>query len=131
MLGTMLLCEVVMTIETTAYGLTLHDLRCRAASLDLSIVVKGEEELTEEDFGSFFLICEDGYHLAWAFGLPAVSMAVALDCCERDDSDWTAVWESLEPFADSDGVPLRLRRGSAAVQRQYTRRCLQIEKLCS
>jgi hypothetical protein len=124
-----------MTIDTTAYGPTLHDLRCRAASFDLSITVKKEEELTDEDFGPLFLICEDGYHYAWPFGLSAASMAVALDCCEGEalgeESPWLEVWKSLEPFTDYSGAPLRIRKGSDDVQRQYTRRCLLIERLCA
>jgi hypothetical protein len=120
-----------VSISAATYGPTLHDLRCRAASLGLSIIAKQEQELDDEDFGPLFLIREDGY-LEFPYGMPAASVAVLLDCIEREaweDSPCWDVWESLEPFINKDGAPLRRWKRFDELQRQYILRCIQIAKL--
>ena len=127
-----------VVVSAAIYGPTLHDLRCRAAKLGVYITVEEEVGLTDEDFGPLFLFFGDGYHVC-VFGLPPASVSVVLDCIERRglsiasgyEASWPELWESLEPFMDEDGKPLRLRMcdGSDEVQQQYIRRCVQIERL--
>jgi len=59
-------------------------LRRFAASLGCQIKLLDEEPRAGLDHGPYVLVCGDGYHLVWKFGLPIEGIADALECLARE-----------------------------------------------